>query len=866
MTETEKKALSARGRKRIQRLLLASLLLLVVIVALPRVVAWQGERWLAQQGVSDARIGDVDINLFTGEVAVSGVVVGRGEGQTLRLDSAYVNVAYLPLFQKRIEIQAVRLQGLDMDLDIRDPAQMRVGALLIASQDETAVEPEPEASASEWQFGVDSVDIRDVAVRAHTPQHDGLFVVEALRLGALATWQAQRPSPLALHMEIDGARLDVTTAVAPFKAEPDWQGEIRVEGVDFSRYARLLEPVGLSNIAGKVNLNANLSGQWRGDESVALKFDSDLTVAGLGVEHPEAQLSLDEIEWQGQGALHYPPRADETLLEVESELALRGMQLVTADEKRVTQQSLHWQGAIHYSEDRAEAGDGVRVKGALNLEGLGIDDEQARLALLRLDSLKLDGIDVAGLNQIGIEAVSLAQLVALKEVERGEADPFVSIGEVSLGPVEVRQQQFAEIGKIDIAALHLALLLDEQGRVQGLDRLGSGNEAGADVASVPTDEASGAESVTGEEAEAGQAFTFRLDRIKVGGDSWIAFEDRSVKPLYQVRMSPFSLLLENLDSSQPEQPARLDLKTQLAKYTHFKLKGSLWPFQEKISADLKGALTGLDLPSLSPYAVTYMGYDLRRGRLDDKLDIKIDQGVLNINNGLTISKLNIIEADTEKARNFSESLAMPLDVALGLLKDGDDNIKFDMPIKGDMSAPEFSMSGVVNLALAQGMKMAAMKYALGALQPLGTIVFVGKLLGKAAEMRFQPLLFDAGQSELNEKGREYADKIANLMIERPGLTLTFCGVASGADEALARQALLDKQPAPAAQTEEAGQAEPVVDPQQLKTRLLDLAQARGDVLKDFFVNSKGIDAQRLFACRPSVDLAAESVPRVEITL
>ncbi len=860
---------------------MVALLFVSSLVALPLLVEWQGQRWLAQQGVVDADIGDVDINLFTGEVVVTGLVVGREAPSRFTLASAYVNVAYLPLLQRRIQIQSVRLSGLDLDLALADGGGVQLGALRLPVSERGArgsTEPAPEGGGG-WGFGLGAVALEGLTVRAHTPQHEGLVVVQQLRVGELASWLSERPAPLSLKMEIDGARFELNSDAAPFKAEPDWRATLVLEEVELANYAPFLAAAGLERVAGRLALAGEVSGRWREDETLALQFDLELTGEGLQFDHPEAAFSQDGLSWQGEGALHLPPREGERLLHLDSRLALTQTQLRLADGRVVSQAGLQWQGVVDYGPG-ADAAAGIGLQGRLSLKGGVLQDPAAGLVLARFDALGLDGVDVAGLKRMAVQRLTLQGLALLADpssqvAEEGAPSQMLALERLDIASLALRDRHAGTIETIDLKGLQLAALLDESGRMRWLDRLTpeAGGEKGAAVsddgppAAAPDGEPAG--SAGGEAAAQGAPFTVRIGRIAVAGDSWLLFEDASVTPPFHARLAPLALTVEHLDSSQPETAAQLVLDSRLDQYTELKLAGRFWPFQEAFSSDITGALTGLDLSSLSPYAVAHMGYALRRGQLDNRIDLRIDKGALEINNRLHISKLNIAEADPEKASEFSAGLAMPLDMALGLLKDGDGNIEFDMPVTGDLDAPEFSMSGVINLALGKALKMAAMNYVTNALQPLGTLVFVGKLLGKAMALRFKPLTFDAGSREINATGREYAEKIATMVSERPALKLTFCGVANSDDMALIGEALLTERPAGGGtEAEQGGErgapAEP--DPELLKARALELARARGEALKAFFVEERGIDAGRLFACRPLLDLEVESAPRVEISL
>ena len=142
-----------------------------------------------------------------------------------------------------------------------------------------------------------------------------------------------------------------------------------------------------------------------------------------------------------------------------------------------------------------------------------------------------------------------------------------------------------------------------------------------------------------------------------------------------------------------------------------------------------------------------------------------------------------------------------------------------------------------------------MGYVKNALQPLGTIMFVGKLLGKAAAPRFEPVKFETGSNEYaNKDSVAYMDKIAKLLSDRPKLSITVCGVATQSDRAellkLALQAAAKEESSKTTEKEtppeNANEQDTVIDIS--REQLLELAKTRGEKVKTYFVNNKGLSA------------------------
>ena len=844
------------------------LLFALLIGSTPLIIEWQGEEWLKQNGATNPDIGDIEFNPFKGEIAIINLQAGQSENARFTVGNLKLTINYLPLFDRQIAIDQIALSKVDLDLHVDDSNQISVGKLQLPTGQPEAEKSSTTATTSNqpWHFGLNQLAVEDIVVRAHLPQHRGNIQIQQLNVSSVATWKQQQHSPIELNMLIDGARVRLTSKVAPFKTEPELSGELLIENVDLTNYSQLLNIVGVSKPTGVLTSNIKLDGTWRSDKSFAIKFDGDFQARELHIQLPDLELKQQQLVWQGNGSIHYPPADTESLVATTSSLTLTDTHLQLPQQNLdLSQNGLSWKGSVQYNQDQTEAGDGIQVAGELELKGITLKDTQAERLLTDIQSATLKQLTIEGLNQIRIAQLKLDQVIALADLDKAEPpQQLLSTGSLKVDTLALLQKQDLQIATVDIHALQLALLRDEEGQLKWLkpaaDEPDSSTPKSKDIDT--TIEASEEETATGDQ-EQQQPFAIRVDKLVITENSGILFEDATVKPVYQARLQPFQLTLEKLDNTQPDQPASLNLETQLDKYTTFSLTGTLTPFQEQLSANLQGKLSGLDLPSLSPYAVTYMGYDLRRGRLDSDSQINIDKDTLDINNHLLISKLHIVEADAETASAFSQQLAMPLDAAIGMLRDGDGNMAFDLPITGNLAEPEFSLSGVINLALGTAVKAAAMNYVTNALQPLGTIILVGKLLNKAAQIRFQPLELEPGSGELSGKSVEYADKIAGLLQERPELKLTLCGIANQADRSLVEQRLQESR---AAESKSKDSKDKPLDQALIKTQLLTLAETRGNNLKDYFVATKKINAERLFSCRPSIDLEKESKPRIEITL
>ena len=209
---------------------------------------------------------------------------------------------------------------------------------------------------------------------------------------------------------------------------------------------------------------------------------------------------------------------------------------------------------------------------------------------------------------------------------------------------------------------------------------------------------------------------------------------------------------------------------------------------------------------------------------------------------------------------------MPIETVLDLLRDGEDRIRLTVPVGGDLGDPQFDVSDAVSQAIAGALKSTALT-TLKVVFPVAALVSLVIDADDRARLSLQPLEFAAGEAELDAEHRTRLSAVAELMKGRPGLRLKLCGKAVPADwpelslakrqeetPLLARMQRLigvDKQLAAALPPDRAVLAE--------------LAARRAAAAKEFLADRSGIDAGRLFECRPEVDGDGKSA-RVELLL
>jgi len=211
---------------------------------------------------------------------------------------------------------------------------------------------------------------------------------------------------------------------------------------------------------------------------------------------------------------------------------------------------------------------------------------------------------------------------------------------------------------------------------------------------------------------------------------------------------------------------------------------------------------------------------------------------------------------------------MPLNQTLVLLRDKDDSIHLDIPITGDVNNPSFNPMDAIVTATSKAATVTLITF----YTPYGLIYAGGNLaFNLATALNFDPITFTPGSSELHDESKEQLDGLSKLMIEKPQVHLTLCGMTNRLDvyklfPELKKQN--EKQPEKAADPddEEPEPALKIILSAEQSSRLETLASQRQVNSKNYLVTEHEIQHDRLILCAPEHNTDEEAIAGVEINI
>ncbi|WP_157959199.1 DUF748 domain-containing protein [Marinomonas shanghaiensis] len=449
--------------------------------------------------------------------------------------------------------------------------------------------------------------------------------------------------------------------------------------------------------------------------------------------------------------------------------------------------------------------------------------------------------------------LTIADLIVsepISEADNKQTQPALSqIGNILVEQVNATQDG-AKIQQITVDSAKVNLILDAQKRIENLVFVETEQQKPPQTSvknrTSPREEDAKNVIKNTQQAEQNPAFKAPyyviLDAYDTTGSSSIYVQDNSISPALQRTLEIDTLSLRNLNTQKKDQATVLALKARNGKYTTLQGDVTIWPLAEKLTLDSEVVIKEAELPPYSSYIATVLGYQIDSGQLDLDLKLKSKNGILSGNSNILLREFDL--GGRQDSSTVIKAGAVPLNIAISVLKDRDNNIDLDIPLSGDIENPAFGWQDFLLLPVRKALFSASSTYLMQTFVPYANVISIAQFAGdQLLRIRVEPLMFTAQDSDLNESQAVFLQQLTALMKDKKDSQLKACGIASYLDLGL--------------------QKPPVAIDDDTRDKAKMLAQKRADHLKDYLVN-EGIASSRIFLCSPEVDLSNSSKPRVEL--
>lgn len=510
--------------KHLRRVLYVVLAVGLFLWVLPEILRFAGQYGLKEFAAQEATIEDIDLNLFTGRVAVEGMALQYADQPTLSLGRLGVDLDMSALFSKRILIEQVEL--LDLDLKVYEDNGQWVVALPIPAGEEEQTESKPDQAeeTEPWVFGLQVARLNNVNLSVNFQNQTHQLRLDELLTEQLYMWQPDEPANLALKGQFNQAPLDFNANAKPFSESRTFEFELVLDQLDLmpvkpflpemieqlaatlsidTKVAVTLAPGGSITLEqiGMVDLGlqslqaqqATVSTEaliWDGSSKVKLasgeqpviETDGKVTVKQLKAQHEPLEVAADlaELTWQGNAKVDLQSGED-PVIETRSKIGLKQFKAQHKSLALATDlAALTWQGDTFI--DLGKIDESLKVAGDLALLQFSLNDQEQQGQLARFEEFSVKGIQLAGLQQITSSDIALLDVRAMQQglaqagdqaAEPETAEPgtagLVNLGRLALSELELLEQKNLTVAKVSFADLNGDLTRKENGEFDVLD-------------------------------------------------------------------------------------------------------------------------------------------------------------------------------------------------------------------------------------------------------------------------------------------------------------------------------------------------------------------------------------------------------------
>ena len=253
----------------------------------------------------------------------------------------------------------------------------------------------------------------------------------------------------------------------------------------------------------------------------------------------------------------------------------------------------------------------------------------------------------------------------------------------------------------------------------------------------------------------------------------VDFSDASLFMPFATTISKLNGKLTDIDKKRPSSG---EFQGVVGKNGFAQITAKLFPFELKQNTDIKLDFKDIDLTDITPYSGQFVGYKIKKGKLNLNLNYSITDSKLNSSNFINFDSLTLGEKVDSK-----DAVNLPLSLAISILSDQNNQINIDLPVEGNLDDPDFKYGGVIWAAVKK----------LFADITLAPFRFLGNALGLGSK-DLSSIDFLAGSSELiSSEAPKIADFI-KLTGSKPKMKLSITPTYSKLDESFYKNKKLDQ--------------------------------------------------------------------------
>ena len=253
----------------------------------------------------------------------------------------------------------------------------------------------------------------------------------------------------------------------------------------------------------------------------------------------------------------------------------------------------------------------------------------------------------------------------------------------------------------------------------------------------------------------------------------VDFSDASLFMPFATTISKLNGKLTDIDKKRPSSG---EFQGVVGKNGFAQITAKLFPFELKQNTDIKLDFKNIDLVNVTPYSGQFVGYKIKKGKLNLNLNYSVTDSKLNGSNFINFDSLTLGEKVESK-----DAVNLPLSLAISILSDQNNQININLPVEGNLDDPDFKYGGVIWAAVKK----------LFADITLAPFRFLGNALGLGSK-DLSSIDFLAGSSELISSETPKIADFIKLTGSKPKMKLSITPTYSKLDESFYKNKKLDQ--------------------------------------------------------------------------
>ena len=253
----------------------------------------------------------------------------------------------------------------------------------------------------------------------------------------------------------------------------------------------------------------------------------------------------------------------------------------------------------------------------------------------------------------------------------------------------------------------------------------------------------------------------------------VDFSDASLFMPFATKISNLNGKLTDIDKKRPSSG---EFKGTVGKNGFSQITAKLFPFELKQNTDIKLDFKDIDLIDITPYSGQFLGYKIKKGKLNLNLNYSVVDSKLNGSNLINFDTLTLGEKVDSK-----DAINLPLSLAISILSDQNNQINIDLSVEGNLDDPDFKYGGVIWAAVKK----------LFADITLAPFRFLGNALGLGGK-DLSSIDFLAGSSELISSEAPKISDFIKLTTAKPMMKLSITPTYSEIDVLYFKEKKLDQ--------------------------------------------------------------------------